>query len=171
MSIKGLNKVINNLENIKNSLYQVNELFIDLSFDYIINYANNLLDKRLKNEYQTFGSVVKEWDKNIKGNTGILTNKDDNSAAIEFGIGIVGEHNPHNDSDNSGYKYNLPSDSKDENGNWTFYEPTLNLFIKTSGYEGKSFLYDSLMYYKDNKIYHQLYETAFDTIMKKVIKK
>ena len=31
MSIKGLNKVINNLQNIKNSLYQVNELFIDLS--------------------------------------------------------------------------------------------------------------------------------------------
>ena len=51
MDIKGLNKVISNLENIKNSLYQVNELFIDLSFDYIINYANNLLDKRLKNEY------------------------------------------------------------------------------------------------------------------------
>ena len=50
MSIKGLNKVISNLENSKNSLYQVNELFIDLSFDYIINYANNLLDKRLKNE-------------------------------------------------------------------------------------------------------------------------
>ena len=40
---------------------------------------------------------------------------------VEFGVGIVGEQNPHPYATNENYEYNVDSGSKDASGLWSFY--------------------------------------------------
>ena len=92
MAIKGLNKVIKNLENVKKALANnVDPLFIRKSLEWISFQANTNLDNRTSHFW---GSDARSWNYKIYQTFGILENQDMNSASIEFGIGRVGANNP-----------------------------------------------------------------------------
>lgn len=170
MIIKGLSKVLKNMKAIQQVLpSEVDYLFIDSSLDWISKRANENLNVRTQNFW---GSDAREWTKTIFGSYGILRNKDENSASIEFGIGNVGARFNgiiNNIAKSEGWQYNVPSVSKDANGRWTFQDTRTGIWMTISGYQGKAFLYDAFVEYMQNKIWLNLYQVAFDKVMKGVI--
>lgn len=164
-----IQQVINNLNAIKKAIPRIEEEFISRSLDWIANKANENLDKRTNHFW---GSDARLWAKNIKPSLGygILENLDMNSAAIEFGIGKVGEIVKHVESQKNGYQYNKPSEYKDELGNWTFKDEKTGLWVRNfGGYVGKSFLYDAFTEYMQTNVYLEIYQTTFDEIIRSVI--
>ena len=169
MAIKGLNKIIKNLENVKKALANdVDILFIDLSLDWISKRANEILDVRTKNFW---GSDARVWTKKIDKKIGILENQDMNSASIEFGIGDEGARfgEIQHIAKEQGWEYNKPSEFKDDRGRWTFKDARTGIWVTFSGYQGKSFLYDAFIEYMQGRIWVQLYQQAFDEVMRSVI--
>ena len=188
--ISGINQVINNLRKVRNAINNdINSLFITKSLEWIRDRAIEILNTRLSNPANTFQTNVTDLStwiiKQISKNSYILENTYENSASIEFGIGLVGQENPHNWAEEAHYEYNLPSDSKDENGCFVFKDKATGRTIGLkkelqngkyvlvryfSGYEGKSFLYNAFMEYQQNNIWVKKYQEAFDEIMRSVIK-
>lgn len=174
--VKGLNQVVNKLNNLKNSQLIIRRLFFEKTANYIINQATEILLTRLDNPLNTFDSDIVDkdspnrcWDIDYTDNKVTITNKFDNSASVEFGIGVVGQNSPHSEASNAGYVYNVASPAKDTLGRWTFIEQnTGQLYFKYSGYKGKSFLYDSLVEYYFQKMWGKLYEEAFAEVFKKL---
>ena len=167
MAIKGLNKVIKNLGNVKKALANdVDPLFIRKSLEWISFQANTNLDNRTSHFW---GSDARSWNYKIYQTFGILENQDMNSASIEFGIGRVGANNPQRVAIEQNYQYDKPSQYKDDNGNWTFQDARTGIWVRFNGYEGKSFLYDAFMDYMQGRIWVQLYQQAFDEVMRSVI--
>ena len=68
--------------------------------------------------------------KTRKGYT--LSNVSDKSHFVEFGVGVVGEMNPHPDADTAGYEYDVESDSKGTDGTWAFFTNKEDLDLPTS---------------------------------------
>lgn len=184
MAIKGLNKVINNLKNVRKALKnEIDKRFISLSLDWISFKANQNLDE---NTSGIWGSNARSWTKKIDKTRGILENNDMNSASIEFGIGRKGAHIPKSVAQEVGFEYDKPSEYKDDNGRWIFYDEKTEIWVGLkftidengnrkafrtfNGYIGKSFLYDAFMEYKQNRVWVTLYQQAFDEIMRGVIK-
>ncbi len=173
-------QVITNLKNIVKNIKnnEINKLAIKYSLIWISNRANEILKERVNNPIGTFGSNVLEWDLIVTENIGKLQNKFNNSASIEFGIGIVGEKNQYNislDGATIPYRYNVPSEHKQDDGSWKFIDEKTGAKIgfganKFYGYEGKSFLYDSCMEFIWNDMWGKLYEQAFNKTMERIIK-
>lgn len=167
---KGLDKVITNLTRIKMELNsKIDYTFIDLSLEWIKKKANSNLDKRTS---KFWGSDARQWTKTIIGSVGKLENQDMNSASIEFGIGQAGNISGtiQNIAKQEGWEYNLPSVFKDNNGRWTFRDDRTGIWITFDGYEGKSFLYDAFVEYMQSNVWYQLYQKAFDKIVRGAIK-
>ena len=171
--VKGLAKVVNNLKKIQNSAIDIDTLFIRKSLEWIRDRANINLDNR---STHFWGSEARLWNIKIYATYGILENQDMNSGAIEFGIGLEGaksdlsEYNRTYSDIDSRYAYDLPSEYKDDKGYWTFHDARTDRWLTFRGYMGKSFLYDALMEYKQNKMWVKLYQEAFDEIMRSIIK-
>lgn len=173
-STKSINQVISRLKKIQQSQGKINYWFFRYSLNWIKNRANTLLDQR-SNGYNS--SHAREWNIIINGNSAKLENRDPNSGAIEFGIGIIGQmyknekaiNDPHIIANENGYQYNQYSEYKDDNWGWTFQLPN-GQYIYTQGYGGKSFLFDSLMEYKHSNKAYEFYQKAFDKVMKGIVK-
>lgn len=173
-------QVVKNLKRIENAIKnnEINDLAIKYSLKWISEKANQLLRERVKNPIGTFGANVLDWTIYTSGNMGKLENNFDNSASVEFGIGIVGEQNQYNislDGSKIPYKYNVSSEFKQDDGSWKFIDEKTGVKIgyganKFYGYEGKSFLYDSCMSYITNKMWGVLYKKAFKETMERIIK-
>lgn len=164
--IKNVNVVINKLKKIKNSKTLIDYTFMDIALDRIIARANSILDTRTQHIY---GSNARSWTKTIYRNHAILENDDLNSAAIEFGIGIVGEMSSLEEVKQltKEYKYNMPSEYKDDMGRWSFTDKNTGIFFKDfSGYVGKSFLYDTFVEYMQDRLWVEDYQRAFDKVMR-----
>lgn len=164
--IKNLNSIINKLKQIKKSKSLIDHTFMDIALDRIITRANSILDTRSQHIY---GSNARSWTKTIYRNHAILENNDMNSAAIEFGIGIVGELSSVEEVKQltKKYKYNVPSEYKDDQGRWSFRDANTGIFFRDfSGYVGKSFLYDTFVEYMQNKLWIEDYQRAFDKVMR-----
>lgn len=171
MAIKGLNKVLNNLQNIKRTINNdIDVLFIDLSLEWIKEKANSNLDKRTQHFW---GSDARNWTKNIYKTYGILENQDMNSASIEFGIGRKGNISGaiQDVARKEGWEYDVPTTYKDNNGRWSFQDVRTGIWVNGfSGYEGKSFLYDAFIEYMQNRVWVSLYQKAFDMTIRGAIK-
>ena len=175
-TVSSINKVISKLTKIQNSASRIDYWFFRYSLNWIKNRANTLLDQRT-NGYNS--SIARQWNIHYYNTSAILENQDPNSGAIEFGIGMTGllEHK-HPKAKNynkgvayeNGYKFDVDSPYKDNNRNWSFQLPD-GRWITTSGYVGKSFLFDAFMEYKQKKKYVELYQKAFDKVMKGIGKK
>ncbi len=137
---KSLNKVLEKIEEIK-SLVQ-NQMLGDLLNDCcaaIVRRSNEklqLLDigDNVKSE------IAINWHtEKISTNKIALINSSDKSVYVEFGVGIVGQENPHEIADIAGYKYNMPSEYKhagnyhDEN-TWRFKKKSKNDIDLQDGY-------------------------------------
>lgn len=182
-----VNKVINNLTRIKKALQKdIEKRFIHESLIWIANRANAILEQRTTGYHS---SNAREWEYTYDQAThsGRLENKDMNSAAIEFGIGRYGKNFQSNNSSaarSAGWEWDVPSQYKDDNGCWVFKDKNGNLIgLRTiinengqkqqeryfNGYQGKSFLFDAFIEYKDKEIYKEIYQKAFDNIIPNVI--
>ena len=173
--IRSLNKVLDNLKNVRNSLKNnIDNLFINKSLIWIRDRAITILKSNLSFEANYFGTNVtnpSEWSiTKISERHYTLECDYENSASIEFGIGIVGEMNPHAIAGEVEYEYNIPSDSKRNDGAWNFIDQNEELWVNFTGYVGKSFLYNAFMEYKQNEIWKLKYQEAFDEIMRGVLK-
>lgn len=173
--IKGLDKVLKNLNNVRRELKNnIDTLFIKNSLEWIRDRAIQLLKNNLSFAPNYFGTEVtdvKEWSIIPTTNKSyILECNYENSASIEFGIGVVGESNPHPIAESVGFEYDVPSDSKRADGAWNFIDQNEEIWYNFSGYQGKSFLYNALMEYKQNNVWVKIYQATFDEIMRGVIK-
>lgn len=174
---KSINNIISNIKKIQKNSSKINYWFFRYSLTWIKNRANTLLDQRVNKDNPHPTTLARTWNIKYNENNAILENIDPNSAAIEFGIGIFGEQNLNSKVKNdqrkiaqeSGYQYNVISNSKNEKGQWSFYIGD-KFIVNYSGYAGKGFLYDSFMEYLQNKKYNEFYQKAFDKVMKSIIK-
>jgi hypothetical protein len=83
-------------------------------------------------------NIMSSWDTNIIDNKCTLVNNDDKAVFVEFGVGIGGASNPHPFSSIEGYEYNMPSNAKDLDGEWSFFTKESNLDIPNSAIEFKA---------------------------------
>jgi hypothetical protein len=119
-----IQKAIKQLNSISKQLPIMVQEFIEQLALWITDKANFYIDN------SDIGSLVKSQIKESwkyeKFTNGIkVVNKSDKSVYVEFGVGIVGQSDPHPNANNEGYEYNLPSEHKyagkyhDEN-TWRF---------------------------------------------------
>ena len=97
---KGLNNVIYKLQLIEKSQPLIMKMFFQRATDWIIDEANFKLESSLYWDKNTFGPNMYErsengWKVEILNDKAILTNEFENSASVEFGIGVVGANQPH----------------------------------------------------------------------------
>lgn len=125
-------------------------------------------------ESSTIGSGVKadiqsSWVIGAPSNGTItMTNTADKAVYVEFGVGVVGAQNKHDNADETGYEYNVPSESKSANGRWVFASEDKTLidlpidsyktkeskdkdfaWIITKGTKGAMYAYNAIVDFRD----------------------
>ena len=99
--------------------------------EWIINRANDYI------EMSGIGSLVKldirnAWSYAVINGNAVIENNADKAVFVEFGVGIVGENNPHPQSAEQSYQYNVPSESKLYDGSWYFWTNSNELDLPLS---------------------------------------
>lgn len=166
------------LKALKTVKKQLQEQMIDEFLIECCRAIRTLSNERL--EFVDIGSNVKEeiissWDEPYKIQNGnrtayILKNNSDKSVYVEFGVGVVGEENPHENAAMAGYDYNMASPAKGIDGSWVFsttmedldlplkdivdYSDYRNntLVVSTKGTSATMFVYQSIMDFKDRQM-------------------
>lgn len=94
--------------------------FLQLSADWIINRANELLDKSDIGEYVK-GDIFRAWDTEVVDKNRIkIINHSRKAAYVEFGVGIIGGVFDHPNASATNWEYNVPTEDKDPEGGWFF---------------------------------------------------
>lgn len=119
--LKSIEKAIQLIEHTKKELKAtIPRMFLDRCLDYVIDRANEYLDNFMIDESIT-GDIKNHWRKEqITHKRVRLVNDSDKAVFIEFGVGRVGAVAHHPNADQTRYKYNVPSQSKDQAGQWAF---------------------------------------------------
>lgn len=174
---KGLNNVIYKLQLIEKSQPLIMNMFFQRATDWIIDEANFKLESSLYYDKNTFGSNMYErsengWKVEILNDKAILTNEFENSASVEFGIGVVGANQPHPIASSVGYEYNVASEYKDDEGAWNFYDEfSGRYYVKFRGYRAKSFLYNTTLEFFTSGIYSKIYKQVYNEVVGKICKR
>lgn len=175
LNAKSIDQAIKTLKQAKQQLKNmVKELLVECC-NALISLANGkieLLDigSNVKLDLQAnwiIGSVI--------GNKIILTNTSEKAVYVEFGVGIIGQQNPHDNASMTGYQYNVKSSSKLPDDSWMF-STTLedldlpkkdvnfyngandSLVIETKGTPATMFLYQSIIDFKDKRIAKNIWD-------------
>ena len=146
LSVKGIDRLIKAVDEIKSTVKTVNKEFMKISVEWIKERALAYLSG-----HEQTGDLSNSFELEIldMGNyvVGIIRNTSDHAAYAEYGIGIVGERNPHPLSSTVGYEYNVDSEFKvlpdvyGSNRAWLFSGKPF------SGYVGIRFLYNAYIDY------------------------
>lgn len=162
--------VKNAVNQLRKQQKQIKKMFGELLViccDWFIERANFYL------EQSNIGSSIIEriklsWGKTITGDKAVITNIYSKAVFVEFGVGIVGQENPHENAGMAGYDYNIPSPYKKDDGSWSFYannkemnippedleqkiifnDPSRNserMFVSTRGTKGVMYAYNALL--------------------------
>jgi hypothetical protein len=94
------------------------ELFVYV-YELFVEYANAYMREADIGE-NVKQSIETSWTYAISGNILQIRNSSPKAAYVEFGVGIVGQENPHENASSAGYEYNVPSPYKAEDGSWWF---------------------------------------------------
>lgn len=135
LSTQSIKKAIKELERQKKRIQSMQADVLQWTCEWVRDRANFYV------ELSDVGTNVKQgiingWEiKAISPSQYILENTYEKAVYVEFGIGIVGEQNPHENANSAGYEYNVPSLAKDENEQWVFYSNTADLDIPQSSME------------------------------------
>ena len=132
LSEKSIQNAIRELKRIQ-GIVQKNELikeFTEYICEWIISKANFYL------ESSDIGELVKlqirnAWTYTVGKDGAKIINTADKAVFVEFGVGIVGQGNPHPNASIEGYTYNIPTTSKDDDGMWYFWSNSNELDIPT----------------------------------------
>lgn len=97
-------------------------------YNYFVSRANyHLLSSNVGD--LVISEIQSSWhyEKTISGAK--FTNDAEKAVYVEFGVGIEGGDNKHPNANNTGYQYNVPSQSKFVDGSWLFksYEDELDI--------------------------------------------
>ena len=136
LSTYSVTKAIKTLQFLKKQLrkgHYVND-FLELVCEWIIKRANHYVNN------SDIGELVKidirnGWEYEIKDGQAKILNKTDKAVFVEFGIGLVGQENPHPNAtsqEGKNYEYNISTIYKDEFGMWYFWTNSNELDIPRS---------------------------------------
>lgn len=175
---KSVQNAIKELYRARNKVWKALDELLALSCERLITLANQNL------EWVEIGDMVKEkikasWAYRVSNGVATLTNEYQKAVYVEFGTGVVGERNPHENAKEAGYDYNVDSPYKDEQGRWTFYtdyedldipmdalsditvfrkDNASRMQIRTNGAPATMFVFNAIMRFKSEKHAQQLWE-------------
>lgn len=163
---KSIQNAINLLNLEKQKIEQAVHEYIELSADWIINRANEILDRSdIGEDVKSY--IFKAWDTEWVGKNHLkIINHSRKSAYVEFGVGIIGKTASHPNATKTNWEYNLPTIHKDSQGGWVFSVRNMdeldipqnsvldfadvdeNLAIYTKGTQGVWYLFNAMEDYK-----------------------
>jgi hypothetical protein len=161
---KSIQNAIKELTQIKNLFTKstIVQEFLEEICEWIIKRANKYIDNsqlgelvklKLRNSWtyqvtKNSAKIINNAHKIQKHQTkeGIVTEEVPLAVLVEFGVGVVGQNNPHPNADDEGYQYNVPrtvygKSTKDQNGMWYFWTNSqdldipLNSIVDIRGYD------------------------------------
>ena len=143
--------------------------YMQLSADWIINRANEILDRSDIGEFIK-GYIFNAWDREWNGKNHIkIINHSRKSAYVEIGVGIIGQSSTHPNASQTNWEYNVPTQEKDSQGGWIFSVRNMeeldipqdaviehadvdkNIAIYTRGTQGVWYLFNAMEDFKLNK--------------------
>lgn len=117
-SIKDAVRILKNQKKVL--LDQMIPEYMELAADWIINRANEILDKSDIGE-NVKSYIFRAWDTKWIGKYHLqIINHSRKSTYVEFGVGIVGQTSEHPNAQTTNWEYNLDTIHKDVNGAWRF---------------------------------------------------
>ena len=126
---KSIKATINALKTAKKQLQEemLNDFYKEC-YNYFVGCANyHLLSSGIGD--LVIAEIQSSWHYEKTLNGAKFTNDAEKAVYVEFGVGIVGGENEHPNANNTGYQYNMPSQSKLFDGSWIFksYEDELDI--------------------------------------------
>lgn len=132
---------------------------------WLIDKANEYIDKT-EIGFEVKADIRNSWEYHVSKTSVIVRNTADKAVYVEFGTGAVGKENPHEMAKKNKYQYDTKTESKDEQGYWSFYSPKEMLdipmsavsssveskygfIVTTRGAKGVSYAFNALMDFKD----------------------
>ena len=124
LNSKSIENAIKQLKKAQSQLDVMLEEFLMTCCTYIYDKANeNIINSdigQLVKENIIAGWKIPELRKEGEKLIARLRNTDDQACFVEFGVGIVGQDDPHPEAKNTNYEYNI-GQTIDENGMWWFW--------------------------------------------------
>lgn len=147
LSTNSIDKVIAQLEKVKAQLQSGNPMR-DLLYgccEKIIEIANrNIAGYDIG--VNVMNEIIGSWEykSSFDGNKIVLRNNTAKAVFVEFGVGIVGQQNPHENATQAGYEYNKASTAKTqanaqgfEYGTWIFYQNAKDLDLPATALDDR----------------------------------
>lgn len=179
---KSIDRAIQQLENASNQISSVMfKEFLSRCCVKISQLANENL-RNIDVGVNVKSDIENSWLVTVDNNgTAILSNRAEKAVYVEFGVGIVGESEPHPNASKTGWEYNKDSIYKKADGSWIFYqnakdldlpsialddriifnEPDKNserMLIKTRGAVGSWFVYNAIVEFASSGCAEQIWE-------------
>lgn len=98
---------------------------------WIINRANMYLDNSDIGEFVK-ADIKNGWEYEFTDDGAKLINRTEKAVFVEFGVGVIGETDPHPNASAEGYEYNVENPSKSADGSWSFFTNTNELDLPTN---------------------------------------
>lgn len=116
LSVASLEQLQKDIDNVRTTLKNAKAEFIKRSLNWFKTQAQAILTE---NE---FGDYAEYFEITLDKNSGKIETTLEELTYIEFGTGIVGQGQPHEQSADRGWEYNVPSAYKDSDNRWTFIQ-------------------------------------------------
>ena len=131
LSVASLEQLQKDIDNVRTTLKNAKAKFIERSLNWFKTQAQAILTE---NE---FGDYAEYFEITLDKNSGKIETTLEELTYIEFGTGIVGQGQPHEQAADRGWEYNVPSIYKEEMGSlglpdtWSFsQDPTAPLDVQ-----------------------------------------
>ena len=156
LSEESIDALIDTLKGIKKSKQKMASEITRLSLHQMKDYAQERVRKTVgKTGYPPTGELEQNFQIKRNRSKGTLKNVHPNSAAVEFGTGIVGESSPHPLAGEQSYQYDV--NEHGEQG-WDYGE---NHEFHTQGEVAHRFMYDSISMLETSGVLQEIGEKAF----------
>jgi hypothetical protein len=144
LNTKSIEQTINYLKHLRKNIKKMMDEFLEFACLWVIDRANNYV------AMADLGDLVKldirnGWEYNIVNGVATIRNTTSKAVFVEFGVGIVGQGQPHPNASVEGYEYNIQKtytdkngivrSTKDENGMWYFWTNHNELDLPLSAVE------------------------------------
>lgn len=134
LNLKSIDNARKEVRKYERQVKQAYTEFIEAICLWVIKRANYYI------EQSDIGELVKleisnAWEYTVSYNKAKIINTAKKAVFVEFGVGIVGEGNPHPNAGLEGYDYDIVTPEKDTSGMWYFWTNSNELDIPKSSIE------------------------------------
>lgn len=117
-----IRNAIKQLRQAQKDLVKMYNEFLNTCCDWFIERAN-LYVSQTEIGGNAIAEIQQSWVVRKVGDSRIIENNARTAVFVEFGVGVVGGENPHDNASMAGYDYNIPTVYKNSaDGSWVFYE-------------------------------------------------